>query len=208
MMEDPERARRFTESGYQGALGLAYRLIKFFDFSRHKRWLDFAGGSGIYSIAACERTPGLRATVMDQPNVIRVAEEYIAAKGLGERIDVRSGNFLDPTDYPCGYDLISFITPLQGYMPETVRRVFGYTFSALEVGGEILVIDYMLRDDKTGPLDPALASLFTVRGGRCRGRVNTGSEFREYLQSTGFEHVETRWFTKHQLGMVTGRKPA
>jgi len=207
MMGDAERARRFTESGYQGAIGLAYRLVKFFDFSRHERWLDFAGGSGVYSIAACERTPGLSATVMDQPNVIRMAEEYIAAKSLGERIDVRSGNFLDAADYPGGYDLISFITPLQGYMPETVKRVFGYTFSALEAGGEILVIDYMLNDDKTGPLDPALASLFTVRGGHCRGRVNTGSEFKEYLQSAGFKHVEIRWFTEHQLGMATGRKP-
>ncbi|MCB1740289.1 MAG: hypothetical protein KDK91_07965 [Gammaproteobacteria bacterium] len=207
LMADPARARQFTELGYKGAIGLAYRLTRVFDFARHRRWLDFAGGSGVYSIAACERNPDLRATVMDQPNVIAVAREYIAAKGLSERIDVATGDFLIGDDYPPGHDLISFITPLQGYMPDAVIQVFGNAFAALEPGGEILVIDYMLENDKTGPLDPALVSLFSVRGGRPRGRVNTGTEFRRFLHEAGFEQIDTRWFTPHQLGLVTARKP-
>jgi hypothetical protein len=38
------------------------------------------------------------------------------------RIDIRAGDFLK-TDYPKGCDPISFITPLQGYMPDQVIEV-------------------------------------------------------------------------------------
>ena len=89
-------------------------------------------------------------------------------------VRARAGDFLIGDDYPPGHDLISFITPLQGYMPDAVIQVFGNAFAALEPGGEILVIDYMLENDKTGPLDPALVSLFSVRGGRPRGGGRRG----------------------------------
>ncbi len=53
MMANPEEARKFTVSGYNASLSLAHKFAKMFDFSAYKQWIDFAGGSGCYSIAAC-----------------------------------------------------------------------------------------------------------------------------------------------------------
>jgi hypothetical protein len=206
-MESPESARRFTTAGYNASLSLAHRLAKRFDFSRFKLWLDWAGGSGCYSIAACERHPGLRAIIMDHPHVIPVTKEFVAKHGLEDRIDIRPGDFFK-TDYPKGCDLISFITPLQGYMPEQVTEVLKKTHDALEPGGTCLVVDYMLNDEKTGPLDPALNNLAGVRHGVFIGRVNSGAEFREYFARAGFEDVDVWWLLEHQLGVITGRKQA
>ncbi len=206
VMQNPAEARRFTEAGYEASIGLGHKLAKEFDFSKFRRWLDLGGGSGCYAIAACERHRGVRVTVLDQPNVIAVAREYIEKHGLTDRIDTTPGDFFG-APYPTGYDLASYITPLQGYMPDKVIAALSKAREALEPGGTILVLDYMLKDDKTGPLDPAFVNLFGIRQGRYLGRVNTGAEWADFLREAGYVDPEYRWFTPHQLGLVTARKP-
>lgn len=206
MMANPEDARKFTVAGYNSSLSLAHKFAKKFDFSAYALWLDFAGGSGCYSIAACERYPNLKTVILDQANVIPVTEEFIAKHKLEDRIQAREGNFLEP-DYPKGFDLISFITPLQAYMPDDLNKIFTYAFQALEPRGTILIIDFMLSEDKTGPLDPALMNLQMIRGGHYTGRVNTGSEFEMFLTEVGFKNADHWWLMQHQLGVITARKP-
>lgn len=207
MMQDPEAARSFTVAGYEASIGLGHKLAKEYDFSRFGHWLDIAGGSGCYAIAACERNPELKVTIMDQANVIVIAQEFIAKHGLEARIDTMAGNFLE-TPFPEGHDMASYITPLQGYMPDEIIMVLRRTLDALKPGGEILVIDYMLEDDKTGPLDPAFVNLAGVRKGRYLGRVNTGAEWCDFMAQAGYENPVSRWFTPHQLGLITAQKPA
>ena len=205
-LADPEEARRFTVAGYEASIGLGYKLAKDYNFSRFGRWLDIAGGSGCYAIAACERNAGLQVTIMDQPNVIVIAQEFIAKHGLEARIDTMAGDFLE-TPFPGGHDLASYITPLQGYMPDEIIAVLRRTQQALKPGGEMLIIDYMLEDDKTGPLDPAFVNLAGVRRGRYLGRVNTGAEWCDFLGQAGYVNAMSRWFTPHQLGLITAQKP-
>jgi 16S rRNA G966 N2-methylase RsmD len=208
LMRDPEAARKFTTAGYNSSISLAHRLAKMFDFSPYQRWLDFAGGSGSYAIAACERYAHLKVMVLEQPNVIPVTREFVARHNLADRINIGVGDFLEPSSYPKGYDLISFITPLQGYMPDELHLVFAYTYEALEPGGTILIVDYMLKDDKTGPLDPALQNLAGIKDGHYMGRVNSGAEFKTFLSQVGFQDVDVCWLLAHQLGVVTARKPS
>ncbi len=191
MMQDPATAREFTEAGYEASIGLGHKLAKEFDFSQYKRWLDLGGGSGCYAIAACERHEGFTVTVLDQPNVIAVAREFIDKHGLTERIDTTPGEFFGP-EYPTGYDLATYITPLQGYMPDKVIAALAKARDALQPGGTVLVVDYMLKDDKTGPLDPAFVNLFGVREGRYLGRVNTGAEWAEFMTEAGYVDAEYR----------------
>jgi len=205
LMSDPDEARRFTVAGYNSSLSLAHKLAKEFDFSPYRRWLDCGGGSGCYSIAACERNPGLETIILDLPNVIAVTKEFVAKHGLEKRIRTVAGNFFE-APFPEGCDLISFITPLQGYMPDEVIRLLTKSHRALVPGGTLLVLDYMLNDDKTGPLDPALMNLQGVQKGQLLGRVNSGAEFREFFTAAGFKDVSVRWFMPHQLGLVTADK--
>ena len=205
-LADPDEARRFTVAGYEASIGLGHKLAREYDFSRFARWLDVAGGSGCYAIPACERNGELRVTIMDQPNVIVIAQEFIAKHGLEARIDTMAGNFLE-TPFPGGHDLASYITPLQGYMPDEIIAVLRRTQEALKPGGEMLIIDYMLEDDKTGPLDPAFVNLAGVRRGRYLGRVNTGAEWCGFLTEAGYVDATARWFTPHQLGLITAQKP-
>ena len=153
-----------------------------------------------------QRYPSLTSTILDLPNVLTVAKEYIAKHDLDDRIDTVVGNFLEP-GMPSGYDLASFITPLQGYMPEQVVEALRNARKCLEPGGTLLVIDYMLNDAKTGPTDPAFVNLFGIRKGRFLNRVNTGAEWSSFLLEAGYVDPQPGWFTPHQLGLVTARRP-
>ncbi|MCP4225152.1 MAG: methyltransferase [Actinomycetia bacterium] len=206
LMSDPDEARRFTVAGYNGSIALAHRLAKQFDFSGFTRWLDLGGGSGCYSIAACERNPQLTSVIMDFPNVLTITREFVDRHNLSDRISTKPGNFVND-EYPAGCDLVSFITPLQSYMPDQVMGLLTKAVDALNPGGTLLVMDYMLNDAKSGPLDPAFLNLQGVRHGHFTGRVNSGDEFRRYFEHAGAIDVDVSWVLDHQLGLVTGQKP-
>ena len=205
IMSDPEVARAFTIAGYNSSISAGHKLAKEFDFSRYSLFLDLGGGSGCYSIAAAIRHPQLRAIVFDQPNVVPVSEEFIAQAGLSDRIKTRGGNFLTD-EFPRGADLIGYITPLQGYDIEDVQFLVKKAYDAVEPGGGILILDYMLNEDKTGPLVPAffnLRALIEIDP----GRVNSTAEFCEILSEVGFVDIKVSNFLPGSIWRVTGKKP-
>ena len=205
-LEDPMRARAFTEAGYNSSVALAHRLAKRFDFSRFNRWLDFAGGSGCYAIAACERYPDLRVQVKDHRNVVPVTREFVAKHGLEERISATPGDFLVAADYPADCDLISFITPLHWYLKDDVVKALKLAYDALPTGGAVLIVGYMLNDDRTGPLDSAYYHLQAIRGGHFTGHVPSGPQYCDYLVESGFTDTHYEWFLEGRLGTIVGWK--
>ena len=206
-LHDPERARAFTTAGYNSSIALAHRLAKRFDYSRFTRWLDFAGGSGCYAIAACERHDGINVIVKDHPNVIPVTREFVAQHGLESRIDAEPGDFLKPEDYPNDCDLISFITPLHWYLEDDVMTTLGYAYDALPSGGGILIVGYMLNEERSGPLDPVFYHVQAIREGHFTGHVPSGPEYCAYLERAGFVDAEYDWLLANRLGQVFARKP-
>ena len=206
-LDDPQRARDFTEAGYNSSIGLAHRLAKRFDFSRYNHWLDFAGGSGCYAIAACERHTGLRVTVKDHPNVIPVTKEFVAKHGLESRIDAQPGDFTQIDDYPKDCDLISYITPLHWYLRDEVVATLKRAYDALPSGGGILIVGYMLNDDRSGPVDPGFYHLQAIRDGHYTGHVPSGPEYVAYLTEVGFVDAKYEWLLDNRLGQIEARKP-
>jgi len=205
MWKDPQAVRAFTVAGYNSSISAGHRLAREYNFSDHKLFLDLGGGSGCYSIAACQKHPGLRTIVFDHPYVCNVAEEFISKAGLSDRIKTHPGNFFE-TDYPGGADLISYITPLQVYERDDVQWLISKAVDALVPGGTMLVVEYMLNDDKTGPPDSVFRHLMGLAPGR-EGRVNTGDEFRQFLENAGCTDIEVAEFIPGSLGRITGRKP-
>lgn len=206
MKHNPQVARAFTVAGYNSSISAGHKLAREFDFSQYSLFLDLGGGSGCYSIAAALRYPNLHCIVFDFPTVTAVAEEYIAEAGLSDRVKTHPGDFSeDPL--PRGADLVAYITPLQVYEKDNVQFLINKAFDAVEPGGAILILDYMLNDDKTGPLDSVFRHLGGLSPAR-QGRVNTPSEFHQYLSNSGFVDIEvSENFLPGSLGKVIGRKP-
>ena len=118
-----------------------------------------------------------------------------------------NGDFMKVEDFPGDCDLISFITPLHWYLRDDVIRTLRYAFDALPAGGGILIVGYMLNDDRSGPIDPALYHLQALRDGHYSGHVPSGPEYVSYLQEAGFVDAKYDWLLAKRLGQIEARKP-
>ena len=204
MMQDPEIARGITVAGYNSSIAAGRKLAREFDFSPYSLFLDLGGGSGCYSISACESNQNLRAVVFDFPNVVTVAEEFIAKAGLSDRITTQAGDFT-VDELPPGADLVGIIGNLHAYNPKETESVIERAFQAVSPGGSLIVIDYMLNNERTGPLEAALRH-FEAAAYSSKGWVKTPAEISEYMRRAGATDIQTKDFIPGSLGWVTGKR--
>jgi 3-hydroxy-5-methyl-1-naphthoate 3-O-methyltransferase len=102
-----QRAEEGVRTMHGLSFAAAVALARNADFSRVRRLLDVAGGSGGFSIALAQRNPQLRCTVAELPVVCQVTRRYIAEYGADDRVDTLPLNmFFEP--WPSGYDAIFF----------------------------------------------------------------------------------------------------
>lgn len=155
---DPEQARVYSESQHAGSLGPARGLSRKIDLSGAERLLDVGGGTGAYSITLCNAFPALSATIIDFPNVAALGRRYVDEAGLGERIAYIDGNALE-TPWPGGQDAILMSYLFSGVPDTEHERLIAQAFECLRPGGLLLIHDFMVHADRTGPKNAALWQL-------------------------------------------------
>jgi len=143
--------------------------------------LDVGGGPGHYALAFAER--GIRATVLDRPEVIDfVREEYGLA--ADERIDTVGADFLaDPIRTGFDIALVNNVTHMLS--PEQNRTLLRKVRGSLEGEGLIVIGDFV-RGRSARADWFALIMLLRTEGG------NTYSEadYAAWLEETGFGEME------------------
>jgi predicted O-methyltransferase YrrM len=151
-----------------------------------RRLLDVGGGSGVYSIAAAEESPGLRATVLEAAPVDAIARRTIAAAGLAGRVDVATADmFADP--WPAGHDAHLFSNVLHDWDEAECRRLLARSAAALPAGGRVFVHDMLLDDDKAGPLWAAEYGILLATV--TQGRLYSAAELGGWLADLGLRVV-------------------
>jgi len=151
------------------------------------RMLDLGGGSGAYSIAFARAIPELKSEILDQSDVIALAQEYIRKAGLTDRITTRVGDMLrDPLGE--NYDLILVSAICHMFAPDENRELFHRIYDALAPRGQVVVQDFILEPSKTAPRVAALFALNMLVGTRA-GSSYSEPEYASWLQSAGFSDV-------------------
>ena len=135
------------------------------DLAGRRKLLDVGGGPGTYSIAACRRYPQLKAVVFDLPETIAIAKEVIAKEGMQDRVSTQAGNW--ETDiFGEDNDVVLLSNVLHG--PGSKAEVkLKKTYDSMVHGGLVVVQDFLLNDEKTGPLIPALFNIMVGAYSRC-----------------------------------------
>jgi SAM-dependent methyltransferase len=204
------RSETERESFLMGMFNLAMELAPHFareiDLSGRTRFLDFGGGPGTYAIHFCMENPGMTATVFDLPTTRVFAEKTIARFGLTDRIDFKEGSYLDDTvNLEKEYDVAWISHNLHGEGPEEAEKVVAHAVSALKPGGRVFIHEFILNNDKTGPLFPALFSINMLLG-TPEGRAYSEQELMTILEKNGAVDVE-RLAVKAAVtsGIVCGR---
>lgn len=170
-----------------------------------RRMLDLGGGSGAYAIAFAQAAPGLQADVLDLPRVLRIARRYIEAAGLTGRVRTIVGD-LGQDSYGRGYDLVFISAICHMLDPKENRVMLRKCFRALAPGGRVVIQDFILDPEKTGPRAAALFSLNMLVRTRA-GASYSEPEYRSWLAEAGFSEV-TRLHLPGPTGLMMGRRPA
>jgi SAM-dependent methyltransferase len=155
---DAEEARLYSESQHAGSLGPARGLAKRVDLSDARQMLDVGGGTGAFAITLCEANPELTATVVDFPNVAALGEGYVAEAGLSDRIGYVPGNALE-ADWPEAQDVILMSYLLSGVPDHAHEGLIGRAVEHLAPGGRLMVHDFIVDADRSGPKNTALWQL-------------------------------------------------
>jgi ubiquinone/menaquinone biosynthesis C-methylase UbiE len=150
--------------------------------------LDVAGGSAVWSIALLEKQPQSRATLLDFPTVIHVAEEYVAHHGLSDRYDYWPDD-LEAVDFPAAkFDLAVMANICHILGPISTRRVFQKLAKTLRPGGRLAIVDFVPDDRRAKPGWPLIFGvnmLITTP----EGDVFTAAEYTQWLKEVGFKDV-------------------
>lgn len=153
----------FLMGMFNMAMMLAPRIVPNIDLSGRRLLLDMGGGPGTYAIQFCLNNPGMEAVVFDLPTTRPFAETTIGKFGLSDRVRFQPGSYLeDPVEGR--YDVAWLSHILHGEGPEDCQRIIQKAVSALSPGGMVLIHEFILNNEMSGPLFPALFSLNMLLG--------------------------------------------
>ena len=161
---DPEVAATYTEAQHNGSVATAKYLVKKkLGIDGVSTMLDVGGGSGAFSYVFVEKTPGLKSTVLELPEVCRTGEGIKAKQSADvqgrvefKELDATSPNW--PVDDGV-YDIV-LMSYISGSVPEAIiAKLYANAYKALKPGGRLLVHDFMVNDSLDGPALGALWAL-------------------------------------------------
>ncbi|MFI5687599.1 methyltransferase dimerization domain-containing protein [Streptomyces sp. NPDC051636] len=150
--------------------------------------LDVGGGSGIYSGIWLEANPAARATQLDWEPINEIARRLLAERGVGDRFTTIDGDF-HTTDFGTAqYDVAVYSHIAHQEGPESNVEVFTRLRQALKPGGTLVVNDYVVDDDRGGPVFPLIFASEMLLKTR-QGSTWRRSDYRDWLVKAGFEDV-------------------
>ena len=167
-------------SGKEKAQELAEKI----DLEGRKKLLDIGGGSGAYSLAFLEKNPELEATILDLPETIEVTEKLLKNIPNKERIKTRGQDYKE--ELPQGYDAILLSNIIHSNSSKDNQRLVEKCHRTLNDKGVIIIHDYILDDNKTGPEEAATFALHMLLYNK-DARTYSWKEITEWLKKAGFK---------------------
>ncbi|MBZ5657743.1 MAG: methyltransferase domain-containing protein [Acidobacteriia bacterium] len=185
--ETPAWTRNFIAGMQRNAKDRAPLVVKALGTTGVRRILDLGGGSGAYSIAFAKTCPNVQCEILDIPEVVPLTTEYVSQAGVLAQVNLRTGDMLQD-DFGSGYDIIMLNAICHMFSEEQNRDIFRRARQALAPNGRLVVQDFILNPDKTGPQHAALFSL-NMLVSTDAGASYSEFEYTLWMKAAGFTEV-------------------
>jgi cyclopropane fatty-acyl-phospholipid synthase-like methyltransferase len=197
-----EQAREIAARMHSHSLPAAIGAARNYHFKSIRRMLDVGGGSGCFMIAMSQAHPHLRCTIMELQAMCEVAQTYIRAGEVEDRVDtIAIDMFRQP--WPRGYDAIFFSNVWHDWNFATCEWLAVRAFEVLPPGGRIMLHEMLLNDDGDGPATAASFSMLMLLA--TQGQQFTFGELKTILETAGFTEIEATQ-TCGYYSITTGHK--
>ncbi|EMG36676.1 O-methyltransferase [Desulfocurvibacter africanus PCS] len=204
-IQDEEWTASFIAAMHRRAFKSAPVEVSKLNLHGVSRLLDVGGGSGVYAMAFAQAKAGVSVTVFDLPPVVRLAEDYIRKAGLSGRVSTRAGDYRTD-DLGLAYDLVFLSAVAHINSPEDNKQLMRKAAAALNPGGRIVVLDFIMEPDRVLPERGALFAL-NMLVNTPAGDTYTEEEIASWLMEAGCRDIE-RIDTAPGMAMIVGTLPA
>jgi SAM-dependent methyltransferase len=174
--------------GYPATQVLADHL-RLDELQRPLSVLDLAAGSGVWGIGLARRSDQVRVTAVDYPQVLGVTRRMADRFGLSDRFRFVGGDVME-ADLGRGHDIATLGMLLHSIGPRRSARLMHRVFAALEPGGTIVITEWLVDDQRTGPL-PSLIFALNMLVNTEEGDTFSFSEISRWLLDAGFVDPRT-----------------
>jgi SAM-dependent methyltransferase len=193
----------FIAAMHSRGIQQAKEIAAVLDLSQIKRVLDVGGGSGAFTFEFIRENPSITGTIFDLPNVIPLTKQYIAREGFESSVTTLEGDYLkDKFGYD--YDLVFVSAIIHINSPEENVLLVNKCAEALNPGGQLVIADHIMNDDRTGPAAGAFFALNMLVGTE-KGDTYTEKEIKSWLQNAKFKYIRRR-DTPQGSNMIIGIK--
>jgi SAM-dependent methyltransferase len=146
--------------------------------------LDLAAGSGVWGIALAQSAKNVSVTAVDWIGVLPATKSSVERFGLTERFSFVAGD-LDTADFGTGYDVPTLGHILHSEGEARSRQLLRKTFDALASGGTIAIAEFLVDEDRKGPVGSLLFAA-NMLVNTDEGDTFSFEEISAWLKETGF----------------------
>jgi len=178
-------------------------LARAFDFTPFRHVVDLGGATGGVLVGLTEHYPNLKGTVVELPYSRQSAEAAIEFSGAAERVRFLSADFFtDP--YPEDTDVLFMSHILHDWDDAHCLALLRRCHGALPAGSPVIAQEFLLNDDKTGPLLAVFQWFGLVPG--TMGDQRTAREISALMHAAGFTDTESRPVDAEQSIVIGWKK--
>lgn len=184
-----------------GRLGEVEALLNAVDLTDCRELIDAGGGSGIYSLAFCQRYPDLKSTLLDSAETLDVAGELLADQVKNARIRLKVSDIMKED---LGREIDAVLLSDVVYDESDATKVLQNIWKCLKVGGQLIVRGYYADPDH---YNTPFAAFFTVNIMKFipESRIIDFNTLKFKIQKTGFEIIKSGPLTERSL-IIVARK--
>lgn len=187
LYSDPARLEQFLAAMQGIQLGNFMALLDKVDLSGVETLCDVGGANGTFCALVAQRHPAIKPTVFDLPVVKPIAERHLALMGVGDRVEVATGDFF-ADDLPRA-DVIVMGNILHDWDEDQKRVLIGKALAALNPGGRLIAVENVIDDARrvnAFGLLMSLNMLIELPG----GFDYTGAQYDGWAREAGFARTE------------------
>ncbi len=158
------------------------------EYPSFRKMLDLGCGPGLFGTSVAMDHPSLNAVLFDRPAVAGVAEEVVKEYGMGDRVEVVAGDYING---PIGgeYDLV-WASMTLNFAGDRLNEVVKKIHDSLNPGGVFVSFSDGKTDEGTKPKEMVLGTLTASLYGDDMG-LNEGVIAGATIEA-GFASVQSR----------------
>lgn len=183
-----EQQAIFSAGVEVASAGGAMALAASYDFSSRRRVLDIGGGTGSFLKIIHHAHPGVGLTLFELPAAAAYARSRFSAEDAAA-ITIAEGDMLKDA-VPGDYDVLLMAHLLHCCNVEENLGLLRRAHAAAPKGAQVLVVDFLLNETKTGPVPCTLMSGEFLT--HTSGISYSAAEVRAWGEQTGWRFVEHR----------------